>query len=68
MALIDWDSPELTVKTQAALLGLSRTSLYYQPKPVSAEELAIKRRIDEIYTAWPFYGSPRITALGCSRR
>ena len=62
MALIDWDSPELTVKTQAALLGLSRTSLYYQPKPVSAEELAIKRRIDEIYTAWPFYGSPRITA------
>jgi putative transposase len=59
---IDWDSPELTIKTQATLLGLNRTSLYYQPVPVSAEELAIKRRIDEIYTAWPFYGSPRITA------
>jgi putative transposase len=62
VALIDWDSPEVLVKMQAALLGLNRTSLYYQPVAVSAEELAIKRRIDEIYTAWPFYGSPRITA------
>jgi putative transposase len=48
------------VTTQAALLSLNRSSLYYQPVPPSAEELWIKRRIDEIYTAWPFYGSRKI--------
>ena len=45
---------------QADLLSVSRASLYYQPTLPSAEELAVKRRIDEIYTAWPFYGSRRI--------
>lgn len=60
--MIDRDSADLTLKMQAGLLGLNRTSLYYQPMPVSAEELAIKRRIDELYTDHPFYGSPKITA------
>jgi putative transposase len=45
---------------QAELLSVSRASLYYQPVSPSSEELSIKRRIDEIYTAWPFYGSRRI--------
>ena len=60
--MIDWEHAELAIQAQAALLGVSRSSLYYQPVPVSAEELAIKRRIDELYTASPFYGSPKITA------
>ena len=62
VAMIDWDGAELDLKTQAALLEVNRSGLYYQPVPVSPEELAIKRRIDEIYTATPFYGSPKITA------
>ena len=45
---------------QADLLSVSRASLYYQPAPPSSEEMAVKRRIDEIYTAWPFYDSRRI--------
>lgn len=45
---------------QADLLSVSRASLYYQPALPSLEELSIKRRIDEIYTAWPFYGSRRL--------
>jgi putative transposase len=45
---------------QADLLSVSRTSLYYQPRLPSPKELSIKRRIDEIYTAWPFYGVRRI--------
>jgi len=45
---------------QAELLTISRASLYYQSAVPSAEELALKRRIDEIYTAYPFYGSRRI--------
>lgn len=48
---------------QADLLSLSRSGLYYRPTPPSAEEVAIKHRIDEIYTKWPFYGSRRITAV-----
>src|SRR5450759_1887335 len=53
--------PALSVRIQTQLLGLNRSSLYYQPKPPSQEELLIKRRIDEIYTARPFYGYRRIT-------
>ena len=55
------EAPELPLKTQADLLSLSRSSLYYQPVPVSAEEVATKHAIDEIYTRYPFYGSRRIT-------
>jgi putative transposase len=62
VAMLDWDAAELDIKTQAALLGVNRSGLYYQPVAVSAEESAIKRRIDEICTATPFYGSPKSTA------
>ena len=40
---------ELPLTLQAALLGLSRSSLYYRPVPPSPEEVALKHRIDEIY-------------------
>ena len=63
MALIDRTEPELPLKVQAGLLNLSRSSLYYQVVPVSAEEVATKHRIDAIYTAFPFYGSRRIQAV-----
>jgi putative transposase len=60
---VERESGELPVKTQAELLSLNRSSLYYQPAPPSAEEVAIKHRIDQIYTRYPFYGSRRITAV-----
>ena len=62
LALVEWEKAELALSVQAELLSLSRSSLYYQPALPSAEEVAIKHRIDEIYTACPFYGSRRITA------
>ncbi len=43
-------------------MELNRSHLYYQPAAPAAEDLALKRRIDEIYTATPFYGIRRITA------
>jgi putative transposase len=55
--MLEKDYPELPLKVQAELLGISYSSLFYQPVPPSAQELAIKRRIDELYTANPFYGS-----------
>jgi putative transposase len=45
------------------LLSISRRSLYYQPLPPPPEELAIKHRIDALYTAHPFYGSRKLTVL-----
>ena len=63
MAAIEWDKPEIAIKTQAELLSLNRTSLYYKPVGVSEEEVALKNRIDEIYTEHPFYGSRRIAAV-----
>ena len=54
---------EVSLVAQANLLSLSRASLYYQPVGPSPREVAAKHRIDEIYTAHPYYGSRRITAV-----
>lgn len=54
------ETKELPLSTQANLLGLSRSSLYYKPYRPSEKEVRIKHRIDEIYTQYPFYGSRRI--------
>ena len=59
--MLEKDRPEISLKAQADLLGVSYSSLFYQPTAPSERELAIKRRIDEVYTATPFYGSRRIT-------
>lgn len=61
MALIEHDHAELPLTIQADLLSMSRASLYYKPIPITAEEVSIKHRIDEIYTLYPFYGSRRLT-------
>ena len=61
--MLEKDHPELSLKVQAELLGISYASLFYKPVPPSARELAIKRRIDEIYTAHPYYGSRKIATL-----
>jgi putative transposase len=63
VALIEREHSEFSLVTQAELLNLSRASLYYKPRLPSVEEVAIKHRIDEIYTKYPFYGSRRITVL-----
>jgi putative transposase len=47
------------------LLGISRSSYYYQPAPENAKNLALMRRIDEIYTELPYYGALKITAQLC---
>jgi putative transposase len=59
--LVEPDHPKLTVRRQCALLGLSRSSLYYEPVPETPGNLRLMRRIDEEYTAHPFLGSRRMT-------
>lgn len=60
--MIEWNPRTLPLSTQARVLSLNRSSLYYQPLPPSPEEVALKHRIDAIYTAYPYYGYRRITA------
>jgi putative transposase len=63
LGLVDWagrESDALPISVQASLLGLNRSSLYYRPIS-SPDEIALKHRIDEIYTAHRFYGSRRVT-------
>ncbi len=52
---------EPSVRRQCELLRLSRSGLYYEPVPTSAEELALMRRIDELHLKHPFYGSRKIS-------
>ena len=47
----------LPVVRQAQLLELSRSSVYYRPRPISGEDLALMRRIDELHLEHPFVGS-----------
>lgn len=59
-----WIEPghrELSIAAQCELLGLPRSSYYYEPAPESAENLRWMRRIDEQYLVTPFYGSRRMT-------
>src|SRR5689334_8590869 len=53
----------LPLVRQAELLRLSRSSVYYEPRPVPAAELAIMRRIDELHLEHPFAGSRMLRDL-----
>jgi putative transposase len=59
--LVEAHHPELSVRRQCALLGLNRSTFYYEPAGETPEDLKLMRRIDEQYTACPFYGSRRMT-------
>jgi putative transposase len=63
LALVDHDDPVLPVVAQCRLLKVARSTLYYRSVPVSADDLAVMRRMDELHLAWPFYGSRRTAAV-----
>ncbi|KAB2723379.1 IS3 family transposase [Brucella anthropi] len=54
---------KLSVVRQARLLGFSRGSVYYSPRPVSDGDLAQMRRIDELHLEYPFAGSRMLQGL-----
>jgi putative transposase len=54
---------ELPITRQAKLLGISRGSVYYQPRAVSAADLALMRRIDALHLEHPFAGSRMLRDL-----
>ena len=56
-AMIRRDPPVLSLSRQCKILSISRSSFYYAPKGESPENLALMRRIDELFLKYPFYGS-----------
>ena len=53
----------LPVVRQCQLLGVSRSTAYYQPTPLSASVLALMRRIDELHLQYPFAGARMLRDL-----
>lgn len=67
-ALLDRDHAVLSVCRQCRLLGVARSGVYRPPRSANdgareGGDLGLVRRLDELFTAWPFLGSRRMTAL-----
>ena len=56
-------SHKLSIAKQAKALGISRGSIYYLPRPMSAADLAVMRRMDELHLDFPFAGSRMLRDL-----
>ncbi len=63
LALVDRTETHLSIVEQCRLLRVARSTLYYRPAAVSEDDLALMRRLDELYLASPFYGSRRMVAV-----
>lgn len=54
---------KLPIRRQARVLAISRSTVYYHPRPVPEEDLALMRRIDELHLNYPFAGSRMLRGL-----
>ena len=61
--MIEPDNPNLSITKQCDILGLNRSSYYYEPQPETEFNLLLMELIDRQYTKTPFYGIPRMTAV-----
>ena len=59
-AKLDRHHPDLSVRRQCAMLGVTRSGVYREPRPANDNDLAAMRRIDALFTARPFFGARRI--------
>lgn len=60
--MTDRDSP-ISITRQAQLLGIARSTVYYQPRPPSARDLELMKRIDQLHLEHPFAGSRMLRDL-----
>jgi putative transposase len=63
LPLVDRADPRLSIVAQCRLLKIARSTLYYRPAPVSADDLQVMRQLDKQYLATPFYGARRMVAV-----
>src|SRR6266446_6092177 len=61
--LLDRDHGKLSIRGQCTLLSVARSGVYRPPRPANDDDLSLMRRIDELFTAWPFLGSRRMTVM-----
>jgi putative transposase len=62
--MLDHDRRSLSIRRQCVLLSLSRSGVYRPQRPANDDgDLALMRRIDALFMAWPFLGSRRMTAM-----
>jgi putative transposase len=54
---------DLPIKQQAEVLEISRSTVYYESRPISVEDLWLMRRIDELHLNYPFAGSRMLRGL-----
>ena len=66
--MVDRQHPSLSLVRQCALLGVSRSSLYYRPRVASPEDLSLMGEIDRQYLETPFFRSRRMKAWPGRRR
>jgi putative transposase len=57
------DRADKALRRQCALLGVARSGVYRPAKPANDNDASLMRRIDELFTAWPFLRSRRMTAM-----
>ena len=62
LGMVDRGHPALSTVRQCALLGISRSGLYYRRKEPSEEDLSLMKELDRQYLETPFYGSRRMKA------
>ena len=58
--MVHWEHPSLSMTRQCALLGVSRSGLYYRSRGTSEEDLALMEAMDRQYLETPFFGSWRM--------
>jgi putative transposase len=61
--LLQRDHESLSIRRQCQLLSVARSSVYRPSRPANDNDLELMRRIDQLFTAWPFLGSRRMTAM-----
>jgi putative transposase len=62
-ALLDRKHGKLSIRRQCKLLGVARSGVYRAARPANDNELGLMRRLDELFTQWPFLGSRRLARL-----
>ena len=62
-ALLDRDHAKLSIRRQCELLGIARSGVYRPPRAANDNDLGLMRRIDELFTQWPFLGSRRLALM-----
>ncbi len=69
VTMTDRDSLSPPMVVQAKLLGIGRSSIYFRPQGLSSRDQELMKAIDELYTAYPFYGSRKLAKeLGRQRK